>query len=1021
MRSDAALEAIAKASEDRVPNIVLYNYPSFSGAYSALFAHLFYTHHNLPSLILPFSSVPLLALRVEDLCFEGLETCYLLDFIPPKEFLFDLSRKSKCKIIGFDHRKSVLGHIPPANDCPENIMINVNLEKSSSSVVYEYFAGKCEDANISNGEAPCLVDSIDKGRVELMLKYIEDGDLRRWSLPGIRAFNIGLSEWRSRFNCISNPYMYKQLLKLSAEDLITKGNSCVSSRQNAASKLLEKAFRVRLGRGFYGECLGVRADGNSNLSDEIGKLLSVKSAATGLRPIGAVIFMQRNNLKMCLRSTDSSTDTSEVAKAYGGGGSPSSSSFIIRLDEYNQWISAFFPEITCKADHLIRGDLFRKRQMSTNAVFDLTSGTKTSYVGNKWASLSRPFSSKPAGNDVIGIDLGTTNSCVSVMEGKNPKVIENSEGARTTPSVVAFNQKAELLVGTPAKRQAVTNPTNTLFGTKRLIGRRFDDSQTQKEMKMVPYKIVKAPNGDAWVEANGQQYSPSQVGAFVLTKMKETAESYLGKSVSKAVITVPAYFNDAQRQATKDAGRIAGLDVQRIINEPTAAALSYGMNNKEGLIAVFDLGGGTFDVSILEISNGVFEVKATNGDTFLGGEDFDNALLDFLVNEFKRTENIDLSKDKLALQRLREAAEKAKIELSSTSQTEINLPFITADASGAKHLNITLTRSKFEALVNHLIERTKAPCKSCLKDANVSIKEVDEVLLVGGMTRVPKVQEVVSAIFGKSPSKGVNPDEAVAMGAAIQGGILRGDVKELLLLDVTPLSLGIETLGGIFTRLINRNTTIPTKKSQVFSTAADNQTQVGIKVLQGEREMAVDNKSLGEFELVGIPPAPRGMPQIEVTFDIDANGIVTVSAKDKSTGKEQQITIRSSGGLSEDEIDKMVKEAELHAQKDQERKALIDIRNSADTTIYSIEKSLGEYRDKIPSEVAKEIEDAVSDLRTAMAGDNADEIKAKLDAANKAVSKIGEHMSGGSSGSSSAGGSQGGEQAPEAEYEEVKK
>ncbi|KAL5174861.1 Heat shock protein, mitochondrial [Glycine soja] len=1037
MRSDAALEAIAKASEDRVPNIVLYNYPSFSGAYSALFAHLFYTHHNLPSLILPFSSVPLLALRVEDLCFEGLETCYLLDFIPPKEFLFDLSRKSKCKIIGFDHRKSVLGHIPPANDCPENIMINVNLEKSSSSVVYEYFAGKCEDANISNGEAPCLVDSKDKGRVELMLKYIEDGDLRRWSLPGIRAFNIGLSEWRSRFNCISNPYM------------------------------------VRLGRGFYGECLGVRADGNSNLSDEIGKLLSVKSAATGLRPIGAVIFMQRNNLKMCLRSTDSSTDTSEVAKAYGGGGSPSSSSFIIRLDEYNQWISAFFPEITCKADHLIRGDLFRKTDehktlnpnlkpnppiqaflqrpipkplfhffqsdmaaatallrslrrrdlpsSSLSAFRSLTSGTKTSYVGNKWASLSRPFSSKPAGNDVIGIDLGTTNSCVSVMEGKNPKVIENSEGARTTPSVVAFNQKAELLVGTPAKRQAVTNPTNTLFGTKRLIGRRFDDSQTQKEMKMVPYKIVKAPNGDAWVEANGQQYSPSQVGAFVLTKMKETAESYLGKSVSKAVITVPAYFNDAQRQATKDAGRIAGLDVQRIINEPTAAALSYGMNNKEGLIAVFDLGGGTFDVSILEISNGVFEVKATNGDTFLGGEDFDNALLDFLVNEFKRTENIDLSKDKLALQRLREAAEKAKIELSSTSQTEINLPFITADASGAKHLNITLTRSKFEALVNHLIERTKAPCKSCLKDANVSIKEVDEVLLVGGMTRVPKVQEVVSAIFGKSPSKGVNPDEAVAMGAAIQGGILRGDVKELLLLDVTPLSLGIETLGGIFTRLINRNTTIPTKKSQVFSTAADNQTQVGIKVLQGEREMAVDNKSLGEFELVGIPPAPRGMPQIEVTFDIDANGIVTVSAKDKSTGKEQQITIRSSGGLSEDEIDKMVKEAELHAQKDQERKALIDIRNSADTTIYSIEKSLGEYRDKIPSEVAKEIEDAVSDLRTAMAGDNADEIKAKLDAANKAVSKIGEHMSGGSSGSSSAGGSQGGEQAPEAEYEEVKK
>lgn len=645
------------------------------------------------------------------------------------------------------------------------------------------------------------------------------------------------------------------------------------------------------------------------------------------------------------------------------------------------------------------------------------------HTGQNWASLCRAFSSKPAGSDVIGIDLGTTNSCVAVMEGKNPKVIENAEGARTTPSVVAFNQKAELLVGTPAKRQAVTNPANTVFGTKRLIGRRFDDAQTQKEMKMVPFKIVKAPNGDAWVEANGQQYSPSQIGAFVLTKMKETAEAYLGKTVSKAVITVPAYFNDAQRQATKDAGRISGLDVQRIINEPTAAALSYGMNNKEGLIAVFDLGGGTFDVSILEISNGVFEVKATNGDTFLGGEDFDNALLDFLVSEFKRTESIDLAKDRLALQRLREAAEKAKIELSSTSQTEINLPFITADASGAKHLNITLTRSKFESLVNQLIERTRNPCKNCLKDAGISTKEVDEVLLVGGMTRVPKVQEIVSEIFGKSPSKGVNPDEAVALGAAIQGGILRGDVKELLLLDVTPLSLGIETLGGIFTRLINRNTTIPTKKSQAFSTAADNQTQVGIKVLQGEREMATDNKLLGEFELMGIPPAPRGMPQIEVTFDIDANGIVTVSAKDKTTGKEQQITIRSSGGLSEDEIEKMVREAELHAQRDQERKALIDIRNSADTTIYSIEKSLDEYREKIPTEVAKEIEDAVADLRKAVEGDNIDEIKSKLDAANKAVSKIGQHMTGGGSdGGSAAGGAQGGEQAPpEAEYEEVKK
>ncbi|MQL87283.1 hypothetical protein Taro_019795 [Colocasia esculenta] len=637
----------------------------------------------------------------------------------------------------------------------------------------------------------------------------------------------------------------------------------------------------------------------------------------------------------------------------------------------------------------------RRRELSSSlcALRSVSSNAKSSYtafpLGSKWANLARSFSSRPASTDIVGIDLGTTNSCVAVMEGKNAKVIENSEGSRTTPSVVAFNQKGELLVGTPAKRQAVTNPTNTIFGTKRLIGRRFDDPQTQKEMKMVPYKIVKAPNGDAWVEANGQQYSPSQIGAFVLTKMKETAEAYLGKSVSKAVITVPAYFNDAQRQATKDAGRISGLDVQRIINEPTAAALSYGLNNKEGLIAVFDLGGGTFDVSILEISNGVFEVKATNGDTFLGGEDFDNALLDFLVSEFKRTEGIDLSKDRLALQRLREAAEKAKIELSSTSQTEINLPFITADASGAKHMNITLTRSKFESLVNHLIERTRNPCKNCLKDAGISIKDVDEVLLVGGMTRVPKVQEVVAEIFGKAPSKGVNPDEAVAMGAAIQGGILRGDVKELLLLDV-------------------------------FSTAADNQTQVGIRVLQGEREMASDNKLLGEFDLVGVPPAPRGLPQIEVTFDIDANGIVTVSAKDKATGKEQQITIRSSGGLSEDEIQKMVKEAELHAQKDQERKALIDIRNSADTTIYSIEKSLGEYREKIPAEIASEIEAAVADLRKAMGGENVEEIKAKLDEANRAVSKIGQHMAGGSGGTSS-GGSQDGDQASEAAYEEVKK
>ncbi|CAO2815804.1 unnamed protein product [Amaranthus hypochondriacus] len=666
----------------------------------------------------------------------------------------------------------------------------------------------------------------------------------------------------------------------------------------------------------------------------------------------------------------------------------------------------------------------RQDQLRSVSAFTRLAGnsnTASPYMSQRLWSLTRPFCSRPVGNDVIGIDLGTTNSCVAVMEGKNPKVIENAEGARTTPSIVAFNQKGELLVGTPAKRQAVTNPSNTLYAIKRLIGRRFDDPQTQKEMKMVPFKIVRAPNGDAWVEANGQQYSPSQIGAFVLTKMKETAEAYLGKTVTKAVVTVPAYFNDAQRQATKDAGRIAGLDVQRIINEPTAAALSYGSTNKEGLIAVFDLGGGTFDVSILEISNGVFEVKATNGDTFLGGEDFDNTLLEFLVAEFKKTESIDLSKDRLALQRLREAAEKAKIELSSTSQTDISLPFISADSSGAKHLNITLTRSKFETLVGHLIERTRGPCKNCLKDAGVSLTEVNEVLLVGGMTRVPKVQEIVQEIFGKTPSKGVNPDEAVAMGAAIQGGILRGDVKELLLLDVTPLSLGIETLGGVFTRLINRNTTIPTKKSQVFSTAADNQTQVGIKVLQGEREMASDNKMLGEFELQGIPPAPRGLPQIEVTFDIDANGIVTVSAKDKSTGKEQQITIKSSSGLSEDEIEKMVKEAEIHAQKDQERKNLIDARNTADTSIYSIEKSLNEYREKIPSEIAKEIEDAVSDLRSAMQGENVDEIKAKIDAANKAVSKIGQHMSGGSGGDAGGSSSSSGDQTPEAEYEEAKK
>ncbi|KAL3525535.1 hypothetical protein ACH5RR_013907 [Cinchona calisaya] len=668
----------------------------------------------------------------------------------------------------------------------------------------------------------------------------------------------------------------------------------------------------------------------------------------------------------------------------------------------------------------------RRRELHTSSLAALRSLVGNVKTSSATSPLSRTltnlryFSSRPLANDVIGIDLGTTNSCVALMEGKSAKVIENSEGTRTTPSVVAFSQKGELLVGTTAKRQAVTNPENTLFATKRYIGRRFDDPQTLKELKMVPYKIVNAPNGDAWVEANGQTYSPSQIGAFILTKMKETAESYLNKSVNRAVITVPAYFNDAQRQATKDAGRIAGLTVERIINEPTAAALSYGVNNKEGTIAVFDLGGGTFDISILEISSGVFEVKATNGDTFLGGEDFDNTMLEFLVNEFKIAEGIDLSKDKLALQRLREAAEKAKIELSSTSQTEINLPFITADASGAKHFNVTLTRSKFEALVNHLIERTRAPCISCLKDAGVSTTDIDEILLVGGMSRVPKVQDIVAQIFGKTPSKGVNPDEAVALGAAIQGGILRGDVKDLLLLDVTPLSLGLETMGGIFTRLINRNTTIPTKKSQVFSTATDNQTQVGIVVLQGEREFAADNKLLGEFNLHGIPPAPRGHPQIEVTFDIDANGIVTVSAKDKSTGKEQQITIRSSGGLSEDEIEKMVKEAELHSQKDQQKKELVDLKNSADTTIYNVQKSLTEFRDKVPSDVVTEIESAVSDLRKAMDDENTDEIKVKIDAANKAVSKIGEHMAKGGS-ENASGEPQGDKQAEEAEYQEVRK